>query len=100
MHSLKIYIFTILACCTVIGRVNALERPGVEYKIFQFPRNMIPRIDGNTDDWDIVHDEYIIGTDQLSDTVKGIGTNINTKDIDVKVRVGWVKDLKGMASRA
>ncbi len=78
---------------TILSQSQALERPGIEFKVFQFHRNMIPRIDGNTDDWEIVGDEYAIGTDQLNDTVKGIGTNINTKDIDVKVRVGWVKGL-------
>ena len=82
-----------LLLISTFSQVKALVRPDVEFKIFQFPSNMIPRIDGNTDDWEIVHDEYIIGTDQLSDTEKGIGTNINTRDIDVKVRVGWVKGL-------
>ena len=31
-----------------------LERPGVEYKIFQFPADKIPRIDGDPSDWSIV----------------------------------------------
>ena len=63
------------------------------FEIFQFPRTMIPRIDGNTDDWDIVGEEYTYRTDLLNDTEDGHGTNIDPKDIDVKVRVGWVKDL-------
>ena len=36
---------------------HTLERPDIEFKIFQFPANMIPRIDGNIDDWDIVPEE-------------------------------------------
>ena len=28
-----------------------LERPDVEFQVFQFPANQIPRIDGETDDW-------------------------------------------------
>ena len=86
-------LFAMLVSCTIASHAPALERPGIEFKVFQFHRTMIPRIDGNTDDWDIVGDEYKIGTDQLNDTVKGIGTNINTQDIDVTVRVGWVKGL-------
>ena len=70
-----------------------LERPEIEFKIFQFPSNMIPRVDGDTDDWNIVPESYAIGTDQLSDTVKGRGTNIDPKDFNVKVRMGWVKGL-------
>ena len=39
----------------------ALDRPGTTFKIFQFPPNMIPRIDGNADDWAMVPDDYAIG---------------------------------------
>src|SRR3954449_8640961 len=46
---------------------RALDRPGVTYKIFQFPPDKIPRVDGNPDDWAIVPDEYAIGMDQLVD---------------------------------
>ena len=71
----------------------AIERLGVEFKIFQFPANAIPRIDGKADDWEMVPKEYTIGMDQLSDTVGGRGTKIDRKDKDVNVRVGWVKGL-------
>ncbi|MCD6308545.1 MAG: PKD domain-containing protein, partial [Candidatus Latescibacteria bacterium] len=73
------------------GTVDALERPDVEFKIFQFPADMIPRIDGNTSDWDIVPDGYAIGQDQLMDTVRN--SPQNRKDLDVTVTVGWVKGL-------
>ncbi len=71
----------------------ALERSGVVFKIFQFPPDRIPRIDGKADDWEIVPKDYIIGIDQLADTVGGRGTNYNRADLDVQVRVGWVKGL-------
>jgi hypothetical protein len=71
----------------------ALERPDVEFKIFQFPPDRIPRIDGKTDDWDIVPESYVIGTDQLKETVVGRGANIDRKDLDVRVKVGWVKGM-------
>ncbi|HWB85489.1 MAG TPA: PKD domain-containing protein [Bryobacteraceae bacterium] len=70
-----------------------LERPDVTFKIFQFPPNMIPRIDGNTDDWSMVPDSYAIGMDQLMDTEDGHGMNHDLKNKDVKVKVGWVKGL-------
>jgi hypothetical protein len=69
----------------------ALERPGVEFKVFQFPANQIPRIDGKTDDWAIVPESYSIGSDQLKDTVNN--TPRDPRDLDVKVKVGWVKGL-------
>ena len=70
-----------------------LERPDVTFKIFQFPPDKIPRIDGNADDWAIVPDSYAIGMDQLMDTEHGHGMNHDPKNLDVKVKVGWVKGL-------
>ena len=70
-----------------------LERTDREFKIFQFPPDMIPRIDGETGDWDMVPDSYAYGVDELSDTVRGNFTNYNREDLDVTVRVGWVEGL-------
>ena len=53
---------------------------------------MIPRIDGKTDDWDIVPDDYAIHTDQLVDD-SGKHSAPDPKNLDIKVRVGWVKGL-------
>src|SRR3954452_17005662 len=71
----------------------AIERPGVEYKIFQFPADKIPRIDGDTSDWSLVPESYSIGMDQLKETQKGRDFKYDKKDLDVKVKVGWVKGL-------
>jgi len=70
-----------------------LERPGVEFKIFQFPADKIPRIDGKGDDWAIVPESYAIGSDQLKETVVGLGEKRDPANLDVKVKVGWVKGL-------
>ena len=72
---------------------QALQRTDTEFKIFQFPHDMIPRIDGEIDDWAMVPDDYAYGTDQISDTVMGNFTNYDREDLDVSVRVGWVKGL-------
>ncbi len=76
-----------------VSNAHALARPDIEFKIFQFPANMIPRIDADTGDWDMVGEEYKIGTDQLSDTSQGHGTNIDREDIDVTLRLGWVEGM-------
>ena len=90
--------FTRSAAMTIIMlffafSAGALERPDVEFRIFQFPANMIPSIDGKTDDWNIVPESYAIGSDQLMDTVMGKGTNLDPKDLKAKVKVGWVKGM-------
>lgn len=70
-----------------------LARPDLEFKIFQFPRDAMPRIDGYLCDWEIVPDSYFYDTSMLNDTVDGHGTDIDRNDLDVRVAVGWVKDL-------
>lgn len=80
-------VFAFLAAASA----SAFSRPDKEFKIFQFPKDQIPRIDGDTNDWNIVPDDYAYCTDLLNDTEDGHGTNIDRKDLDVKVRVGWVK---------
>jgi hypothetical protein len=83
----------ILAAVAFAASSYALERPGVEYKIFQFPADKIPVIDGKTADWDLVPASYSIGMDQLKETLKGRGFNYDKKDLDVRVKVGWVRGL-------
>jgi len=69
-----------------------LERPDVTFPVFQFPQDKIPRIDGDTSDWDIVPESYVIGADQLVDT-DGKNPVRDPKKFDAHVRVGWVKGL-------
>jgi len=71
--------------------LSALERPGVEFKVYQFPATRIPVIDGKADDWSIVPETYTIGQDQLRDTVNQ--TPQDPADLNVRVRVGWVKGM-------
>lgn len=68
-------------------------RNGKIFQIFQFPRNQMPRIDGDKSDWELVPKNYTYGTDLLNDTEDGMGTDIDPKDLDVKVTIGWVKGL-------
>src|SRR5476649_1387713 len=68
----------------------ALERPDKTFKVFQFPADKIPRIDGDASDWAMVSDDYAIGSDMLSDTS---GRHPDPASLSVKVKVGWVKGL-------
>lgn len=71
---------------------SALEKPERTYPVFQFPADRIPRVDGDTSDWDMVPESYIIGTDQLIDQTRR-NPQPNPDSLDVRVRVGWVKGL-------
>jgi PKD domain len=71
---------------------NSSAQDKRSYKIFQFPADQIPRIDGNNDDWKIVPDSYIVGMDQLWDD-SGKQKQADPQNLDVKVKVGWVKGI-------
>ncbi|UKM63830.1 PKD domain-containing protein [Flavobacteriaceae bacterium GSB9] len=75
---------------TINFKIEAQETRS--FKVFQFPADKIPTINGNTDDWNIVPESYTIGMDELWDDSKK-QPNANPKNLDVKVKVGWVKGL-------
>src|SRR6267142_1206890 len=83
-----------LLCLLILAvpALRALDRPEVTFKVFQFPADKIPRIDGDISDWDIVGDDYAIKMDQFVDDGKPNRVR-DPKNLDVKVRVGWVKGL-------
>ena len=55
--------FVLTALGTLPAR--AQDQPDKVFKVFQFPANMIPRIDGDASDWAMVPESYTIGIDQL-----------------------------------
>ncbi|MFT3829102.1 MAG: PKD domain-containing protein [Opitutaceae bacterium] len=80
-----------LAAGAAVG-APALVKPERTYPVFQFPADQIPRVDGDASDWAVVPDSYVIGTDQLVDDKKR-HTAPDPADLDVRVRVAWVKGL-------
>ncbi len=72
--------------------VRALDRPDVTFKVFQFPTDQIPRIDGDSADWSIVPETYAIGLDQFVDDSRR-DRKPDPANLDVKLRIGWVKGL-------
>jgi hypothetical protein len=94
MNRCRILFVAVMVVFLCTGAASAMEKPDITYKIFQFPANMIPRIDGNADDWAVVPDDYIIGTDQLAaDSGPFPRRKPDPASIDVKVKVGWVKGM-------
>lgn len=72
---------------------DAISRPDKEFSIFQFPQHQIPRIDGTFEDWADVPPSYSIGLNELKETVRGLGSNLDPVDFDITVKVGWVNGL-------
>src|SRR3954471_9196699 len=86
------WLITVLWLAAFLSPAFALEKPDVTYQVFQFPRDQIPRIDGDTSDWAMVPESYVIGKDQLTNDVKTPPT-AGDKSLSVRVKVGWVKGL-------
>ena len=81
----------LVAAAMMLGvRVWAQDQPDKVLKVFQFPADKIPRMDGNGDDWKMVPESYVIGIDQLHDDTKK-HAEPDKKSLDVRVKVGWVK---------
>ena len=91
----KTHVWRFLIALCIIAAVScspclALERHDIEFKVFQFPPNMIPKIDGDTSDWEMVTGCYIIGSEQLTDNKQQgkIKEKMDPEDLKVNVRVG------------
>lgn len=81
----------VVAVC-LCPSARALDHTNEVFKIFQFPADQIPRIDGDKNDWSMVPESYVIGTDQLiDDNGKHAITDASTPK--VRVKAGWVKGL-------
>ena len=77
----------------------AVARPESEFRIFQFPKDKMPRIDGDTSDWQMVPESYVYDSSWISDTMDGHDSDFDRNDLDVKVTVGWVKGLNRLYFR-
>jgi hypothetical protein len=83
----------VCACLTMMALpAAALDRTHEVFKIFQFPPDKIPTIDGDTNDWNIVPESYLIGSDQLVDD-NGKHQWNDPSSPKIHVRAGWVKGL-------
>jgi hypothetical protein len=67
-----------------------VTEPG--FQVFQFPKNQIPRIDGEFSDWDIVPESYAVPMEEMWDD-SGKHKGIDKSTLDIKVKVGWVEGL-------
>ena len=87
--------FRLLICAlglVAVFPLRAFDRPEITFKIFQFHQDQIPRIDGDASDWAMVPEAYAIKMDQFVDDGRRDRVP-DPKNLDVKIRVGWVKGL-------
>ena len=83
----------LLSLCALAPFAAGASRNDRQFEVFQFPKSQIPRIDGSFEDWEGVPARYGIGLDQLSDTERGRGLDLDPADFDLTVKVAWVEGL-------
>lgn len=87
--SLTLRILVVLVLCPW---ASALDRTNEIFKIFQFPADQIPRMDGDTNDWTMVPESYVITSKQLVDDNGQHGLS-EPSTPRIRLRAGWVKGL-------
>lgn len=83
---------TILGGILLPGANAIAQKETRTFKVFQFPADKIPVVDGKSNDWALVPDSYTVGMDQLWDDSRKHAT-ADPRNLDVKVKVAWVKGL-------
>lgn len=86
-HTIKLF-----SCILLLSSAHVLAQDNRSFKVFQFPSDKIPTINGDASDWDLVPENYIVGMDELWDD-GGKHLKANPKNLHVSVKVGWVKGL-------
>ena len=86
---IRLSFFIICICMSASATLFAWQS---HYKIFQFPPDQIPRIDGDASDWSIVPESYAITSDSLVDNTAHY-TSPNSQTSYASVKTGWVKGL-------
>lgn len=71
------------------GAAQAHLPPEGSYKAFQFPDHLVPVIDGDLGDWQVVGESYSITAADLRDLVSGEGAGADSQDFSVRLMVGW-----------
>lgn len=90
--ALATFVAAIGAVSSFVAPARALEKPETTYRVFQFPADKIPRVDGDAADWSIVPESYVVGLDQMHNDAK-TPPAAGAKSLSVRVKVGWVAGL-------
>jgi hypothetical protein len=92
MNTPRILLAALALTAAALRPALALDRPDITFKVFQFPPDKIPRIDGDASDWAMVPDSYAVDASQLIED-GGQHGHPDPKTFSLKVKVGWVKGL-------
>lgn len=97
IRQMFVAVLSIAACANAMAQYkqpapSAIQVTEPGFKVFQFPKNQIPRIDGSFEDWDIVPESYIVPMEEMWDDSRK-HPEVDKSTLDIKVKVGWVEGL-------
>ncbi|GAB6011459.1 hypothetical protein [Viscerimonas tarda] len=87
----KIFAPAILFACLLVPDLCAQSDTAI-FRIFCFPGDKVPVIDGKFNDWNIVPASYEIGINEMTED-EGKHKKPDKSNLDIRVKVGWVKGL-------
>jgi hypothetical protein len=93
----QVFVLALLMCVPLPARelgTGSIAEPLPEigarvYRMFHFPDDRLPTIDGDLTDWEIVGDAYAQDTYELIEYNRDIGRGYDLKNLDVRVRTGY-----------
>lgn len=78
-----------LSSLLLLGSI-ALSAQSREYKVYQFPADQLPVIDGKGDDWERVPESYVITLHDMRED-EGKHACADSATLAIRVKVGWSK---------
>ena len=82
---------TLTICCCLLAYPARLAfghlPEGKVYRAFHFPDHLIPTIDGDLSDWQIVGESYVVTTDQFVDLIPPADESVD--DFSIRLLMGW-----------
>ena len=90
------FIFLGLVLQIIVGSTKSVlghYPEGVAYRAFQFPDHLVPTIDGDLRDWEVVGDSYAILTGQFHDLISPKVKASDSGDFSARLMVGWNKAM-------
>ena len=88
------FVFLALALQITVGSAKPVlghYPEGVAYRAFQFPDHLVPVIDGDLRDWEVVGESYAILTGQFHDLISPEVEASDSDDFAARLMVGWNK---------
>ena len=95
-HRRVIWVRTAAAILLSFGSTGAHLPANAAFQAFQFPDHLVPEIDGDLSDWDVVAPSYIVPSDGFSDlgeSVRGFPMPYRSRKLSETIQIWFVPNI-------